>query len=272
MSLDDAPRLTVRALASPADVVAATGAHPLALLDLGDGERPRGFAVGTDLRTGAVVVARASDHGVPGVALLGTGISYAALLRDQQVRTWLRHSDVRHVSAPRESFDAVRPHLPFDPDRSGDWDWMWTRTPPPELAAEDRVRVLGPSTRDELLDFLRRASPRTHGQPFARTGQVWVGIRTDRGRLVACGGSEASEAGTPVLAGIAVDPARRGQGLGAAVTAYLTRRAVADTGTCALGMFADNVVARRLYHRLGYTTGMEWHSAWLAAPFRPQGY
>ncbi|MGL4175090.1 MAG: GNAT family N-acetyltransferase [Dermatophilaceae bacterium] len=75
-----------------------------------------------------------------------------------------------------------------------------------------------------------------------------------------------------MLAGIAVDPAHRGRGLGAAVTAYPTRRAVADTGACALGMFADSVGARRLYHRLGDTTGMKWHSAWLVAPFPPLGY
>ncbi|MGL5850223.1 MAG: GNAT family N-acetyltransferase [Phycicoccus sp.] len=267
MSADAVPHLPVRALGSPADVVTATGSHPIAELDLGDGERPRGFAVGGGLRTGAVVVARASDHGVPGVALLGDGLSYGTLLRHRQVRSWLRRNAVRHVSAHRGRFDAVRPHLSLDPHRGGDWDWMWTRTSPPYLAVEARVRVLGPHTRDELVAFLGAASPRTHGQPFARAAQVWVGIRTAEGRLVACGGSETSEAGTPVLAGIAVDPARRGEGLGAAVTAYLTRRAVAGTGACALGMFADNAVARRLYHRLGYTTGMEWHSGWLSAPF-----
>ncbi|MGL5818929.1 MAG: GNAT family N-acetyltransferase [Phycicoccus sp.] len=270
VNADDGPHLAVRALAAPAEVVAATGAHPLAVLDLGDGERPRGFAVGADLGTGAVVVARPSDHGVPGIALLGDGTAYDTLLRDERVRAWLRHGAFRHVSAPRGTFDAVRPHVVLDPDRNGDWDWMWTRTPPPDLASEQQVQLLEPHTRDELVAFLRTASPRTHGQPFARAAQVWVGIRTDRGRLVACGGSEASEAGTPVLAGIAVDPACRGKGLGAAVTTSLTRRAVADAGACALGVFADNVVARRLYHRLGYTTGMEWHSGWLAEPTAPR--
>jgi len=58
---------------------------------------------------------------------------------------------------------------------------------------------------------------------------------------------------------------RRGAGWGAAVTAHLTRLAVAEVGACALGMFADNDVARRLYHRLGYTTGMEWTSRWFGA-------
>ena len=68
--------------------------------------------------------------------------------------------------------------------------------------------------------------------------------------------------GTPTLAGIAVALHRRGEGWGAAVTAHLTRVAVEATGACALGMFADNDVARRLYHRLGFTTGMEWTSRW----------
>jgi predicted GNAT family acetyltransferase len=27
-------------------------------------------------------------------------------------------------------------------------------------------------------------------------------------------------------------------------------------------MFADNDAARRLYHRLGFRTGMEWTSRW----------
>ena len=57
-------------------------------------------------------------------------------------------------------------------------------------------------------------------------------------------------------------PADGAQGWGAAVTAHLTRLAVAEVGACALGMFADNDVARRLYHRLGFTTGMEWTSRW----------
>ena len=47
---------------------------------------------------------------------------------------------------------------------------------------------------------------------------------------------------------------QRGRGLGAAVTARLTREAITGVGVCTLGMYADNAVARRVYHRLGYAT------------------
>lgn len=269
MRSDDAARLPVRPLHSPGDVVAATGGHPVAVLDVGDGDRPRGFAVGgadgTD-EADAVVVSRGSDHGVPGVAVLGDGAAYEALLTHDTVREWLAGNGFRHVSAPRQRFGVLRAHLALDPERGGDWDWMWTDTPPPPVPAEERVVTLRADARDDLVAFLDLASPRTHGQPFARPGQVWVGIRDGGGAVLACGGSEPSEGGTPTLAGIAVHPAHRGAGLGAAVTAALTRRAVEEVGACALGMFADNDVARRLYHRLGYTTGMEWHSGWFAQP------
>ena len=122
---------------------------------------------------------------------------------------------------------------------------MWTRDAPPAVAGEERVEVLGPGARDEAEAFLTEHSPRTHGQPFARPGQRWVAVRDPHtGALVAVGGSEPSAAGTPTLAGIAVETGRRGAGWGAAVTAHLTRLAVAEVGACALGMFADNDVAR----------------------------
>ena len=86
-----------------------------------------------------------------------------------------------------------------------------------------------------------------------------------RARSSPSGCSEPCAAGTPTLAGIAVAPTGAAQGWGAAVTAHLTRLAVDEVGACALGMFADNDVARRLYHRLGYTTGMEWTIRWFGA-------
>ena len=112
----------------------------------------------------------------------------------------------------------------------------------------------------------RRHSPRTHGQPFARPGQRWVAVRDPAtGALVAVGGSEPCAAGTPTLAGIAVAADRRGEGWGAAVTAHLDPAGRREVGACALGMFADNDVARGLYQRLGYTTGMEWTIRWFGA-------
>lgn len=253
----------VRTLDDVSQAAAATADHPVVILDVGAGFVAPGWAVG-DLPEGAVALHRRSDHGVPGSAVLGSRDGLAALLDDPRVRDWVRGAGNRHLSVPRGLVDVALDRLDLG-DRGGDWDWMWTRATPPEVAGEDRVVDLAPDHRAESEAFLAAHSPSTHGQPFARPGQRWVAVRDDRdGSLVALGGSEPCQAGTPTLAGIAVAGHRRGEGWGAAVTARLTRDAVASSGACALGMFADNAVARRLYERLGFVTGMEWTSRWFA--------
>ncbi len=260
----------VRRLTSAAELLEATGPHPVVVLDIGDGFVPPAYAVGPvgNAPSGgwaagsAVAIHRRSDHGVPGTAVLGTASGLATLLDDPEVRGWVTGGGNRHLSVPRGTVDIVAARLDLG-TRGGDWDWLWTRAEPPAVAGEDSVGLLDPGDREEVERFLDLHSPRTHGQPFARSGQLWVGVREGGdGPLVAVGGSEPSQAGTPALAGIAVDTHRRGEGWGAAVTAHLTRLAVRRTGACTLGMFADNDVARRLYHRLGFTTGMEWTSRW----------
>jgi GNAT superfamily N-acetyltransferase len=251
----------VRVLTSAAELVDATAGHPVVVLDVGSGFTAPAFAVGSPA-DGAVVFARRSDHGVPGSAALGTASGLATLLDDPGVRAQVTGGGNRHLSVPRGLVPVVTDRLDLG-TRGGEWDWMWTRTAPPPVPGEEQVEVLGPADRAEAEAFLAEHSPRTHGQPFARPDQRWVAVRDSATRrLVALGGSEPCAAGTPTLAGIAVAVDRRGEGWGAAVTAHLTRLGVAEVGACALGMYADNDVARRLYHRLGYTTGMEWTSRW----------
>jgi GNAT superfamily N-acetyltransferase len=255
---------SVQVLSSAGGLAEATGHHPVAVLDVGAGFVAPAYAVGS-LADGAVAFHRRSDHGVPGSAALGTASGLATLLDDPAVRAWVSGGGNRHLSVPRGLMPVVARRLDLG-SRGGEWDWMWTRTAPPVVAGEEHVEVLDPTSRDEAEAFLTEHSPRTHGQPFARPGQRWVAVRDPRtGALVAVGSSEPSAAGIPSLAGIAVATDRRGAGWGAAVTAHLTRLAIDETGACTLGMFADNDVARRLYHRLGYTTGMEWTSRWFGA-------
>jgi GNAT superfamily N-acetyltransferase len=254
---------TLRRVATPDELVRLTDRHPVAVLDIGRGLSAPGWAVEDSGR--AVLVPRRSDHGVPGAAVLGDADGIDALFAESRVREWFLDSGSHHLSAPREHHHVVARHLDLG-SRGGDWDWMWTRTAPPAVPGEERVVPLRPADRDEVTAFLAAHSPSTHGQPFARPGQEWVGVRGADGTLLACGGSEPSEAGTPTLAGIAVATDHRRSGLGAAVTAVLTRRAVASAGACALGMFADNDAARSVYERLGFTTGMRWRSRWLANP------
>ena len=251
----------VRTLDTLDALVEATGGHPVTVLDVGSGFRAPAYAVGTGAAT-TVAFHRRSDHGIPGSAVLGTGEGLAALLSDPRVRSWLLGDGNRHLSVPRGLVGVVEAALDLGP-RGGEWDWMFTRDAPPPVPGEEEVIVLDPSSRDEADALLTAHSPRTHGQPFARPAQRWVGVRDPgTGALVALGGSEPAPSGIPTLAGIAVAADRRGRGWGAAVTAHLTRTAVIDTGACALGMFADNDTARRVYHRLGFTTAMEWTSRW----------
>lgn len=145
----------------------------------------------------------------------------------------------------------------------GRWEWMST-TLPPEPVAGVELLDLDRSTRPQVQAFLDAHNPGTDGQPFARPGQRWVGVRALDGSLLAVGCCEPERSGAPVLAGITVHPAARGHGLGRAVTAELTASAVAEHGWCTLGMYSDNDRARGIYQSLGYRVGALWDSGGLA--------
>ncbi len=94
------------------------------------------------------------------------------------------------------------------------------------------------------------------------------GLRT--GRLLACAAHTEHAPDVPHLASIATQPDARGHGFGAAVTAWLTRTLLAEGHeVVTLGMYADNDVARRLYHRLGYRSDHAFTSGRLAGPPAP---
>jgi len=137
---------------------------------------------------------------------------------------------------------------------------MCATAPPPPVAAESRLVGLGRDCRPEIAALLAAANPGTDARPFDLPGQDWVGMRDVRGTLVACGVREPNLAGHPILSGITVAAEHRGQGLGVAVTAHLTRAAVLESGVCTLGMYSHNAVARRLYRGLGYGEVHEWSS------------
>lgn len=235
--------------------------HPVLDYDIGSGFTPPAFALGTVGDGGALAVQRRSDRGHAGLAVIGSAPAVRRLLLSDEVRDLVRVRGLSHVSVPRDAFADVADVHAWG--GGGDWDWMWTTTIVPGLRHESAIRVVDSSATTELVEFLEYANPRTHGEPFARPGQVWVALR-EGDSLVGCGSWDLATSGIPCLAGIAVDPARRGQGYGAAITAYLTREAVSAFGACTLGMFADNLTARRLYHRLGYRTGAQWSSRWFA--------
>jgi ribosomal protein S18 acetylase RimI-like enzyme len=77
--------------------------------------------------------------------------------------------------------------------------------------------------------------------------------------------ADRSRGGTGFLAGIAVSRDHQGEGLGAAVTAAVTRRLFHGYAVVALGVMSDNIGAQHLYERLGFRQRIERTSILLAA-------
>lgn len=248
------PHPVPRLLTTHAELLLASGGHPFVRYEI-PADRPlEGYAVGNP-PDGAVAVVRRTLNGRVGLNLLGASDAVGALLADPVIADWLVSLSVATLSVPADAAHHVTgPAL----GPGHDWEWMWTTSEPPGLDAERLLAPLDEQHTAELRMLLDEDNPRTFGAPFARAGQHWVGARGDDGRLVACGCREPSPSGAPSLTGITVAAGQRGRGLGAAVTARLTREALPGAGVCTLGMYADNDRARGIYHRLGYVTGVSF--------------
>ena len=140
------------------------------------------------------------------------------------------------------------------------WDLMATGSAPSAQPAESRAVVLEDPA--EIQAFLDRVSPhhsvRADHEPVWR----WAGARDEEsGALLAVGALVRRSSGVPYLASIATAAQARGQGLGGAVTAFLTRTAF-DAGErlCTLSHYHPNESARRIYLRLGYRTAHQFRS------------
>ncbi|EAP99344.1 hypothetical protein JNB_04210 [Janibacter sp. HTCC2649] len=241
----------VERLATREALVVASGSQPVVRFDTGPGLLLPALGL---TGTSAVAWAQTWNDGRRGVQLLGSRDEVATLLAAPPFPDWFAHHDPVHVTAPREIYHVVDEALPV---RGGNtWDWMWTDTPPPALPAEPRVEQVRDDEHDALVDFLKAHNPDTHATPFARPQQRWVVVHDDSGGIIGCGCDEPGNAEVPLLGGITVDPAHRGGGLGAAITAYLTRAAIERTGASSLGVFEGNDHARTLYERLGYVVGL----------------
>lgn len=239
----------VEPLESRDDLVAATADHPFARFDLSPTVVDPGLRV-----TGTSTVAWAQHwaDGRLGVVVLGDPVDVAVLAAADGTREWVERLAPDHVTAPADAYAPLREALDL---RGGNaWDRMWTTTPPPAIPAERDV-VAQDGDDDELTAFVRGHNPHPHALPGQSPHQRWVVVR-DADRLVACGCTEPGNTGVPLIGGIVVDASQRGRGLGAAVTAYLTRDGLERTGACTLGVFADNDHARGLYERLGYAVGL----------------
>jgi GNAT superfamily N-acetyltransferase len=248
--------MALQRLTSHAQVLDASGGDAFVRYDLPSTLEHPGWSLGT-----AVAVSRRTHTRRLGLLMLGPSTDLGILV-EHLVADALLPEDVGSVTVVRDALLVVSRHLALG--EGNDWEWLYAESAPPVVPAESRLVPLVEADVDDLRDLLARANPRTDARPFEFPDQVWVGVRTPTGRLVACGVREPSLAGYPILSGISVDPAERGTGLGLAVTAYLTRGAVEQAGVCTLGMYSDNDLARRVYRGLGYGGEHRWASRRLA--------
>ena len=160
-------------------------------------------------------------------------------------------------------------HLPagirLEAEHTDAWEWMWTQTEPPPVPGEEAVRWT--YDMDPVLALLAHANPRHHGRPGDPDIRGWAGVFDD-GALVCAGALADLDTGAAHLRSITTAPRARGQGLGAAVSAFLTRSALrSQPPAVTLGLYSDNATARRLYTRLGFQPS----HALLSGPLRRSG-
>ncbi len=155
------------------------------------------------------------------------------------------------VTLPRDADRSLPP--PYSVRPRNDWEWLATSSPPPVQPHESEVRWLDDVPAEELRAFLRRWSPRHDVEPGDHVVRRWCGVRNEAGAIIAVAAHLEYVPRVPHLASIATSGDFRGQGYGAAVTAWITRALLAEgTGWVTLGMYSDNDIARRMYYRLGY--------------------
>ncbi|KRE37227.1 hypothetical protein ASG73_13145 [Janibacter sp. Soil728] len=196
-------------------------------------------------------------HGIS-LMLRGDDALLHELVTAPPFATWLTQARTKGadgVTLPRTA-EGLRWLLP---EVRGRWEFLST-THAPDVVAPVGTVELDAGRGEEIQALLDQNNPDTDGQPFARPGQRWVGVRDGSGTLLGVGCCELETSGAPVLAGITVVAAARGLGLGRGITAELTRRAVADHGWCTLGMYSHNDRARGIYRSLGYVVQAEWSS------------
>ena len=128
------------------------------------------------------------------------------------------------------------------------WDFWWYDAAPDLRAGEERVTEVAA---EEVAVLLPLASPTASAQPDDPAVRRWVGVRGPDG-LLACAADTSAATGVGHLSSIAVHPDARGQGLGTAVTAALSRTIFAEgCDLVTLGMYATNDAGRAMYRGLG---------------------
>ncbi|MFE0529178.1 GNAT family N-acetyltransferase [Micromonospora parva] len=233
-------------------ILAAVAHHPFARHALGARPPVRGYR-----RDGAVLWLVPPEQGPAGCAIGPVEPALeicVALTADGALRSGHRLHLPRHDRALLADRLAVAEH--------SDWDFHWTTAPPPAQPDEQPVVRLTDADQPELAALVDQSFPSSTSRPGDPRVVDWYGIRVGD-RLVACG-ADRSQGDIGFLAGLTVAPDQRGRGLGASLTAGMTRALLARHDTVGLGVYTHNVGAARLYRRLGFTDTLPLSSIRLA--------
>ncbi|MQA01369.1 MAG: GNAT family N-acetyltransferase [Streptosporangiales bacterium] len=243
---------------SPTEILAASGGDRYVQAAVGNGTVGDAWAA-----DGALVWVNAS-HGRTRFSGVGPPAAAARLLaqvRDQVPaatraslpRGWLAHLPTTVTATPL-----------------ADWDWLWTTTPPPQLAAEDRARRLTVADLPAVRTLLEESSPGTSTWPGDDAAVRWAGLVAADGSLAACLADTSRSAAVGHISSVATAHAHRRNGYGAALTAWTTRGLLAEgKSAVTLGMYADNDAARALYLRLGFACDHAFTAAELTGDRAP---
>ncbi|GIJ22697.1 GNAT family N-acetyltransferase [Micromonospora lutea] len=220
-------------------VLAATGHHPFVRHSLPRHEPARGWR-----RADAVCWLLAGEIGPIGgvIGAPATAIDLVSELAAQR-----RFAAGRWVHLPRTDPAPIWPAVA----EHEDWDFLWATGAPPRQPGQERVVRLTEADHPALDALIDEAFPTSTARPGNPQVLDWYGIR-DGDELIACG-ADRTRGEVGFLAGLTVAPRHRGRGLGAALTAGMTRALLTRYDMVALGVYPSNTAAARLYRRLGYT-------------------
>ncbi len=155
------------------------------------------------------------------------------------------------------------------------WDWMSVSEEAFTPSAPDRtapgpppvVEDLDQGAGEAVLALLEEGFPDSVARPGTPGVLTWHAVRdpADPSRLLAAGALVGQPDGSALLRGVTTHPAARGRGLAALVSASLTRTALERAPLAALGVYAHNAPALRVYRRLGYARA----HAFVSGPLEP---
>jgi GNAT superfamily N-acetyltransferase len=137
--------------------------------------------------------------------------------------------------------------------KAASFGWMDSHGPAPSAGPSQcaEPRWLADDDMADVSALLQAGFPDSDAQPGVAGVERWAGIRDERGRILAAAALAWSAPDVGYLAGVAVHPQARGQGLGRQVCAFVLTGALAEHGAAALMVEEWNDSAIRLYRSLG---------------------